>query len=114
VGQDGVVARPLCRFFSEGQVMDTRMQRISKLKVVEATEKLDGTMVDGAKDSRNLRPWTRSGFTTQAVTINRWASEQGELHADAFELLAEVEEKGATTSFEWVGRQSRIERREHF
>ena len=47
VGPGGVVARPLHKFFSPGQVRDQQMKELWEQQVVEATVKRDGQMVFG-------------------------------------------------------------------
>ena len=45
VGLGGVRARPLHKFFSVGQVDDMKGRRLAEAEIMEATEKLDGSMV---------------------------------------------------------------------
>lgn len=113
IGPAGVVARPLMKFFSEGQVKDTKMRWIADLTVSEATEKLDGAMVYGVNRNGVMQLWTRSGFTDLAEVVNRWAHRQGSSGAaDVFGLLAAVEGRGGTAIFEWVGPQARVKVKE--
>ena len=112
LGEVGVVARPLQKFFSEGQVGDAQMRWIRTQAVVEATEKLDGIMVYGVLSNGVMQFWTRSGYTDAAVNVNRWAVGQGSLGANFFGLLEAVEERGSTATFEWIGRQSTIKVKE--
>jgi len=108
---EGVVARPLHKFFSVGQIADTQMtDRFAELKVVEATMKMDGVMVHGVKVGEDMQLWTRGGPSEHGRNSMRFAC--GTLLADYLGLLSAVESMGATAIFEWVGRQARIKAKE--
>ena len=113
VNEEGsVVARPLHRFFSAAQVLDARMIQTGKWRVIEATEKLDGIMVYGVGVGGAFELWTRSGRTKESRAATRWAIECGSRGADYDGLMQEVEARGCTAVFEWVGRQARIKVKE--
>lgn len=112
--QDGtVVARPLHKFFSVGQVRDAAMPVLGRQQVVEATQKLDGIMAFGVVlQSGRVELWTKGGFTQEAQRITRWAYEVGVLLANYTGLIQQAEEMGCTVVFEWVGRQAKIKVKE--
>ena len=111
VDAEGVVARPLHKFFTIGQVADTQMDsEFSRLGVVEATMKLDGVMVYGVLVGTEMQLWTRGGPSQQGKNAMRFAV--GTLLANYMGLLSEVDTMGCTAIFEWVGRQVRIKAKE--
>ena len=68
--EQGVVARPVHKFFSVGQVQDYDPVRMAEVRVTEATEKLDGAMVFGVVKCDVVELWTRGGRTKVAAVIN--------------------------------------------
>jgi hypothetical protein len=107
VGPAGVVARPMQRFFSFGQLTDGQRSQLDGMTVAEVTEKLDGTMVFGIVAAGGTELWTKAGFTEQGRAATRFAQE-GAGGTDYLGLLAAVEAQGCTASFEWLGKQSLV------
>ena len=94
VGADGVVARPLHKCFSLGQVADQRMGRVGYMSIQEATVKLDGIMVFGVVLDGVVEFWTRGGRTGEAVRVTRWVYAQ-QMEVGAALPEGEVGEVGA-------------------
>lgn len=105
LGAAGVVARPLQRFFSAGQLTEGQRSQIESMIVAEVTEKLDGTMVFGVVTAGGTELWTKAGFTEPARAATRFAAEGCD---DYLGLLAAVEAQNCTATFEWIGKQSLV------
>ena len=116
VGADGVVARPLHKFFSPGQMAEQSLVHIDGMIIQEATVKLDGIMVFGVVLDGVVEFWTRGGRTDEAVKVTRWVHEQrvalGSEGPDCVGLVLAADAMGQTVIFEWVGRQARIKVKE--
>jgi len=108
VGRSGIVARPMHKFFEEGQVMDTRYDQVANARVLDARQKLDGTMVFGVvhPTERWVELWTRTGPTEPAKGATRFA-ESGAA-GDILGLVECLDIRGLTACFEWVGWQRKI------
>jgi hypothetical protein len=78
-------------------------------RVVEVLEKLDGQMVYGIVVDGKPELWTRKGETPVGSSAMHWTVAAG---SGALALVAEVHEVGATATFEYVGKQSRIKANE--
>ena len=108
VGEEGIVARPMHKFFEEDQVTDSSWGVISGEVIQDARQKLDGTMVFGVVDQGGqwIELWTRAGPTDPG----KWATEFAEtgVAGDIFGLVASMDECGYTACFEFIGRQCRI------
>ena len=97
-----MLARPVQKFFSIKDLGKMPDSGEGWQQVVTMIEKLDGEMmvglvVDGAAES-----WSRSGWTGQAKSAIRHASNVPGL----LQLVAEVVGRGGSPTFEYVGRQS--------
>ena len=70
LGMQGVVARPMARFFEPGQIKSTRWDLVGDLRVVEAREKLDGVMVYGVVDAEKswAELWTRGSTASKGYS----------------------------------------------
>ena len=106
--QEGVIARPMHKFFEVGQVADTWGAVIGEERIVEAREKLDGAMVFGVVDE--ARCWvmlmTRGGRSQVAEEAEMFAvSGAG---GNVVHLLVDLNRRGYTACFEWLGLQTRI------
>ena len=113
VGVDGVRARPLQTFFSVGQVGDMKGRRLAEAEIMEATEKLDGTMVYGVLVEEGWELWSKGGPGEVAEGAMGWVMGEGAASAgDVVGLLEVAEAMGCTAVFEWVGRQARVKVKE--
>jgi len=113
VGPGGVVARPLYKFFSVGQVEDMRGRRLAEARVLEATEKLDGAMLFGVWAGEGWELWSKGGLSKVAEEAMQWVYGEGAAEVgDLLGLLEVVEAMGCTTVFKWVGRQARVKVKE--
>ena len=108
MGPQGVVARPIHKFFEEGQCRDTKHGHVANDIVTDARKKLDGTMVFGVVHPTEgwTEPWTRAGPEGPAKWATRFA--EGGLAGDILGLIGVLDTQGFTTCFEWIGRQARI------
>ena len=63
MGAQGVVARPMHKFFEERQTKDTRDGQVSDAVVLDARKKMDGSMVFGVVHPTEgwAELWTRAG-----------------------------------------------------
>ena len=111
LGSLGVVARPMHKFFEEGQVSDFSYGQISDTTVQEARKKLDGMMVFGVVHPTEgwVELWTRAGPTGPGKWVTRFA-ESGDA-GDVIGLVVALDNQGYTACFEWVGGQIRIKER---
>lgn len=110
IGEEGVIARPMHRFFATGQVKDTKMSAIGMYRITEATVKRDGVMVFGVVRKGSAELWSRGGFTKEGKAATRFAGEQTD--KDILGMIGECEDKGFTAIMEWCGRQARIKTKE--
>jgi len=97
------------KFFEEGQVKDTR--QVADEVVIDARRKMDGTMVFGVVHPTEgwVELWTRAGPNGPAKWATRHA--EGGSAGDVLGLVGELDRRGYTACFEWVGRQARIKER---
>ena len=63
LGPHGVVARPMHKFFEEGQTKDTKHGQVTNEVVMDARKKMDGTMMFGVVHPTEgwTELWTRAG-----------------------------------------------------
>jgi hypothetical protein len=95
-----VVVRPVQRFTKVGQMGELAGLVMSGT----VTEKLDGVMVCGVVTGGAVELWSRGGWTEQAVSATRFAREQG----GVLGLVVEVQQRGGSATFEYVGRQNPV------
>ena len=111
LGPLGVVARPMHKFFEEGQVSDFCYGQVSGMIVQEVRKKLDGMMVFGVVHPVEgwVELWTRAGPTGPG----KWATRFAESGAagDVIGLVVALDSQGHTACFEWIGGQVRIKER---
>ena len=69
------------------------------------TEKLDGEMMCGVVRDGGVELWLLGGWTEQARSATRWASERA---PGVLQVIAQVHESDAIATFENIGKQSRV------
>ena len=94
-----VVVRPVQRFLKVRQMVGLAQA----VMPVTVTEKLDGVMVCGVVAGDGVELWTRGGWTEQAVSATRFAERE---QAGVLQLVWEVQQRGGTATFEYVGKQN--------
>ena len=94
-----VVVRPVQRFLKVRQMVGLAQA----VMPVTVTEKLDGVMVCGVVAGDGVELWTRGGWTEQAVSATRFAERE---QAGVLQLVCEVQQRGGTATFEYVGKQN--------
>ena len=111
LGPLGVVARPMHKFFEEGQAKDTKDGQVSDEVVIDARKKLDGTMVFGVVHPTEgwIELWTRAGPEGPGKWATRFA--EGGTAGDILGMVGGLDRQGYTACFEWVGRQARVKER---
>ena len=106
LNEEGVVARPMQKFFQPHQGMSDTDHPIARQLdsdvVVEATEKLDGSMVYVVPANDGLELWTKSGPTKVGGEAMRFAMEES---GNYLGLMSKLEDMGYTAIFEWMGKQ---------
>ena len=100
-----VVARGLHKFFNLGQLRETSMWALERLRIVEVTTKLDGQMITGVVIGDDVVYWSRKGLTSVGTTAHRVAQSA---YAQYDAMVKRVQTQGATAIFEMIGSQSRI------
>jgi hypothetical protein len=112
LGADGVVARPLHKFFEPHQIGHggSEFGWEAAGTVAEATEKLDGSMVYVVPMAEGgLELWSKSGPTAISKAATRFAMEGGpDGRSDYMALISQFEEVGHTATFEWMGKQVQV------
>ena len=104
-GGGSVQMRPVQKFYRAWQLGGVEKSAIERLRVQTVTEKLDGEMMCGVMKEGQVELWSRGGWTPQARSATKWASEN---RGGVLTLVAEVCSRGGTATFEYVGRQSRV------
>ena len=111
LGPQVVVARPIHKFFEEGQIAATKHGQVADKVVWDARKKLDGTMIYGVVHPTEgwVELWTRAGPSGPGKWATRFAEEGSA--GDILGLVGELDRRGYTASFEWVGRQAWVKER---
>ena len=111
LGPQGVVARPMHKFFEEGQARDTKHGQVAGEVVRDARKKMDGTMVFGVVHPMEgwTELWTRAGYEGPGKWATRFAEEGSA--GNILGLVGELDGLGYTACFEWVGKQAKVKER---
>ena len=111
LGPQGVVARPMHKFFEEGQARDTKHGQVAGEVVRDARKKMDGTMVFGVVHPTEgwTELWTRAGYDGPGKWATRFA--EGGSAGNILGLVGELDGLGFTACFEWVGKQAKVKER---
>jgi hypothetical protein len=105
-----VRVRPVQKFFALHKLQGARKETNEgycddRGGVKTVTEKVDGEMMCGVMRNGGAELWSRGGWTAQAKSATRWASEEG---SGVLGVIADTHELNATATFEYVGRQSKV------
>lgn len=104
---DKLVARPLPKFFSIGQVPDYTWAALGEFEVLDATLKLDGALMFALVLEGKVLLLTKGGVTTDATQATSWLHKQ--LDCDYGGLINTVcIQHNSTPCFEWVGPHSAV------